>query len=255
MKTWSAHTPPSKNWKNTIFCIWHPIPVPFFQSWLEIRNELVTVTTYKQWFESYWWAEKKNKCLTSSNWTPDSFKVCLKNFLIMPCKWEGLSNLLSCLMPLMMRLFFLSELSISSILWALFWLFLKWKKKKMLNRSQLSFLMLVVYQMWFKRNFGFGLVDPITKGASSRGAAPPPTSKLAKYFFFGQALKIINFTKYFTSEDLQRCALMNSSSWYFFLKERIFWARIEFKWKGRRHDFKNHFSFIFGANLLMALGL
>ena len=129
------------------------------------------------------------------------------------------------------------------------------KKKKMLNRSQLSFLMLVVYQMWFKRNFGFGLVDPITKGASSRGAAPPPTSKLAKYFFFGQALKIINFTKYFTSEDLQRWALMNSSSLVLFLERMNFCERIDFKWKRRRHDFKNHFSFIFGANLLMAQGL
>ena len=139
---------------------------------------------------------KKNECLTSSNWTPDSFKVCLKNFLIMPCKWEGLSNLLSCLMPLMMRLFLRSELSISSILWALFWLFLKWKKK-MLNRSQLSFLMLVVYQMWFKRNFGFGLVDPITKGASSRGAAPPSNEQTRKISFFWTGTQNNQFHKIF----------------------------------------------------------
>ena len=105
-----------------------------------ISDQKRTCNCYKQWFESYWWAEK-NKCLTSSNWTPDSFKVCLKNFLIMPCKWEGLSNLLSCLMPLMMRLFFLSELSISSILWALFWLFLKWEKRKKNAESKPALLL------------------------------------------------------------------------------------------------------------------
>ena len=196
---------------------------------------------------------KKNKCLTSSNWTPDSFKVCLKNFLIMPCKWEGLSNLLSCLMPLMMRLFFLSELSISSILWALFWLFLK-KKKNAESKPALLLNVGGVSDV-IQEKFWFWPRWPHNQRCQQQRSSSPSNKQTRKIFFFGQALKIINFTKYFTSEDLQRCALMNSSSWYFFLKERIFWARIEFKWKGRRHDFKNHFSFIFGANLLMALGL
>ena len=87
-----------------------------------------------------YWCIDLTDC-TSSNWMPDSFKVCLKNFLIMPCKWEGLSNRRSWGRPLMIRLFFRSEASISSILTVLLWLCLgkqigDEKHYKMLNQAK-----------------------------------------------------------------------------------------------------------------------
>ena len=96
---------------------------------------------------------------------------------------------------------------------------------------------------------------PHNQRCQQQRSSSPSNKQTRKIFFFGQALKIINFTKYFTSEDLQRWALMNSSSLVLFLERMNFCERIDFKWKRRRHDFKNHFSFIFGANLLMAQGL
>ena len=226
MKTWSAHTPPSKNWKNPIFCIWHPILVPFFQSCLEIRNELVTVATYKQWFESYWWAEK-NECLTSSNWTPDSFKVCLKNFLIMPCKWEGLSNLLSCLMPLMMRLFFLSELSISSILWALLWLFLKWKKKKNAESKPALLLNVGGVSDVIQEKFWFWPRWPHNQRCQQQRSSSPSNKQTRKIFFFWTGTQNNQFYKIFYVRGF---AKMSTDE---LIKSSTFSWKNEFLWKDR----------------------